>query len=145
MAEQQLVLFRLGEDLYALPISRVREVVHYDSAASLPDAPKYIKGVINLRGSVIPLIDLAEKLCLPPQPEGERIAVIVESCGRQAAVIVDEVRDVLKISEDKMEAAPAMAYRCQSYLAGIAKAGERLILVLNSDAVLDDSSSDRIY
>jgi purine-binding chemotaxis protein CheW len=129
---RQLVVFSLGEEEYALPITQVQEIIrHTDPRAVASDAP-WIRGVISLRGKIIPVCDLAARLGLSAELAGHAKIVIVETANGTAGVIVDEVEEVLTVEEQQIEPVPAAG---TDFIEAIAKIGDRLVVLLNPDGI----------
>lgn len=137
-----LVTFRIGNELFGVPISMVQEIVRVPAIARIPQAPEFIEGVINLRGRVITVVDMHKRL---NQASGNaqggwdrksRILVI-ETCGRLVGIIVDEVNEVLKLASDKIEPAPPMvAGLSNQYINGVGKLDHDLLILIDIDKVL---------
>ncbi len=129
---RQLVIFSLGSEEYALPITRVQEIIRYTEPRSVASQTTWIRGVINLRGKIVPVCDLAERLGLAHErPEGAKI-VIVETAVGTAGVIVDDVAEVLTVSSEQLENVPTAE---TAYVEAVAKVGERLAILLNPDGL----------
>jgi purine-binding chemotaxis protein CheW len=130
---RQLVIFSLGTEEYALPITRVQEIIRYTEPRSVASRTRWIRGVINLRGNIVPVCDLAERLGLGlERPQSAKI-VIVETAAGTAGVIVDDVDEVLTVSPEQLEDVPTAD---AAYVDAIAKVGERLAILLNPDGLL---------
>jgi purine-binding chemotaxis protein CheW len=137
-----LVTFRIGTELFGVPISAVQEIVRVPAIVRIPQSPNFVEGVINLRGRVITVVDLRKRLNQSsPGEQGEwdrksRILVI-ETCGRQVGVIVDEVAEVLKLSSDHVEPAPPMvAGLSNQYINGVGKLNDDLLILIDIEKVL---------
>ena len=129
---RQLVIFSLGSEEYALPITRVQEIIRYTEPRSVASQTPWVRGVINLRGKIVPVCDLAERLGLTHErPEAAKI-VIVETGVGTAGVIVDDVDEVLTVSSEQLEDVPTAD---AGYVDAIAKVGERLAILLNPDGL----------
>ena len=89
MASEQLVVFQLATEEYAVPIEQVKEIIHYKGATKLPSTPGYMDGIISLRGKVLPIIDLAEKFALLTEKSAAKQALIVEVAGQEVGLVVD--------------------------------------------------------
>jgi purine-binding chemotaxis protein CheW len=134
----QIVVFRLANELYGADISAVREVGPLQRVTRVPRTPHYVEGVTNLRGRVIPVIDLRKRLGLPTATatKATRIAV-AEIDGGQVGMIVDAVVEVLRIPMNSIEPPSAMLSKIDSdYMLGVAKVGDRLIIMLDLTRVL---------
>jgi purine-binding chemotaxis protein CheW len=134
----QVVVFQLGEELYGADIAVVREVGPMQRVTRVPRTPRYIEGVTNLRGRVIPVIDLRRRLGLPvtPYTKQTRIAV-AELDGGQVGMIVDSVQEVLRIPSDAVEPPTGLVSKLDAQsITGVAKMGDRLIVLLDLAHVL---------
>lgn len=139
MAEEathrQLVVFSLGEEEYALPITQVQEIIRFTEPRAVASDAAWIRGVISLRGKIIPVCDLAARLGLVfDEPAAGKI-VIVESGTVTAGVIVDEVEEVLTIEEGQVDDLPAAG---SESIEGIAKIDDRLIVLLNTAGIFGE-------
>lgn len=136
--ERQLVVFALAGESYGVAISTVREIIRMQSVTLVPDSPPAVKGVINLRGRVIPVVDLRERVGLPVSDETtETRIVVVNIGGEDIGVIVDAVTEVLRLSENSIEPASALVTTEESYyMDGIAKLEGRLLILLDLEKVL---------
>jgi purine-binding chemotaxis protein CheW len=136
---QQLVVFSLGDEEYALPITQVQEIIRYTEPRAVASEEVWIKGVISLRGKIIPVCDLAARLGLAGERvEGAKI-VIVETAGGTAGVIVDDVEEVLTLDRDHLDAVPAAG---TEFIDGIAKIGDRLVVLLSPDGIFAGARID---
>lgn len=136
MADQQIVLFGLNNEDYGLEITKVQEIVRYQEVKKLPDTIDYIQGVINLRGKIIPIIDLKYKLYQQISEISEETRIIVVKIGEtMAGVIADNVSEVLLIPEENIEEAPHLLGKSVG-IAGIGKLEDRLITLLELDNLL---------
>jgi purine-binding chemotaxis protein CheW len=131
--ELQLVVFRLKEQVYGVDINHVLEIIRATGVTAIPGAPAFVEGVINLRGRVIPVIDLARRLGLGTTGRSENTRIIiVEVGGATAGMVVDGVSEVLRLSPDDIQPPPAMvAGVSAAFLQGIALVGERLVILLD--------------
>lgn len=135
MHAQQLVIFTLGVEQYALPIGRVQEIIRYQQPRSVASADRSVCGVINLRGQIVPVQSLAARLGVDAALSGEQEKIMVlESDGHTVGVIVDSVDEVLTITADQLEEAPAAVDT--SVVTAIAKIANRLVVLLNPAAVI---------
>jgi purine-binding chemotaxis protein CheW len=139
---QQVLTFHIGGDTYAIDILRVREIVEYQTVTRVPTAPAWIRGVVNLRGSVVPALDLAVKLGLPGAPVGRRTCIVlveVELQGEETVlgIIADAVDQVVDLSPADVQPPPSFGARVHpDYLLGLAKLDSRLALLLDIDRIL---------
>ncbi|WP_206915673.1 chemotaxis protein CheW [Alicyclobacillus suci] len=142
MAELQCVTMRIGDELYGARVEQVMSVERMLDISPVPRTLSYIKGVANLRGTVTPVVDLRERVGLRGQSEvgdDARRIVVVEVDEMTVGLIVDAVEDVVSIDEAAVEPAPAVVGGLQAvYLDGVARVGERLMVVLNLERILSD-------
>jgi purine-binding chemotaxis protein CheW len=137
--EAQWVTFRLGQEEYAVPVADVQEILRVPAITPVPASPAFVEGVVNLRGRIVPIIDLAVRLGLPPGQEGRSRRVIVSHAGPSAVgLLVDVVTDVLPVMARSVEAAPAFlaALPHAACFHGVARWGDRLLLLLDLARVL---------
>ena len=137
--ELKLIIFKLGREEYGMDILRVQEIKRMMSITRVPSTPSFIKGVINLRGSVLPVIDLRTRLGLLEEElqDSARIIVVLVN---EATVgfIVDEVVEVTTIDQTLVESAHALSTGLSTeYISGIAKADNRLFIMLNPDSIVN--------
>ena len=141
----QLVSFRLAEEEYGIEISRVREIILVGEITEVPQTPPYVKGLINLRSTVIPIVDLKLRFGLPEteQTDDTRI-VVVDVGGKTIGVIVDAVNEVLRISRDQI-APPPQAVQGNGgddYVTGLAKVNDRLLILLDIEKLMFDEDQE---
>jgi purine-binding chemotaxis protein CheW len=133
-----LVTFLLAEELYAVPVERVREVVRVQQITRVPQAPAHIRGVHGLRGVVLPVLEARTRLGLDPATltAASRI-VVVESRGKRLGLLVDGVHQVCRVAKSRIEPPPPeVRSRCSEYIVGTAPVNERLALLLDLDKLL---------
>jgi purine-binding chemotaxis protein CheW len=136
MAEQsttrQLVVFSLGEEEYALPINQVQEIIRYTEPRAVASEVAWIRGVISLRGKIVPVCDLGARLGLLAEEKVAGKIVIVETGSVTAGIIVDDVDEVLTIEDGQLDDVPAAG---SDSIEGIAKVGDRLVVLLNTEGI----------
>ena len=129
----QLVVFSLGSEEYALPIGAVHEIIRFSEPRSLASEVPWIRGVIGLRGKIIPIFDLAARLGLEPgEPTEPGKIVIVSSGAGQVGVMVDEVEEVLTVESAQLEEVPTAN---SESIEAIAKIDDRLVVLLNTSGL----------
>jgi purine-binding chemotaxis protein CheW len=139
ITSQQLVVFSIGSEEYALPIGAVHEIIRFTEPRSVASDVPWIRGVIGLRGKIIPIYDLAVRLGLSIEdPEFGKI-VIVETGTGQAGVIVGDVEEVLTVTSDQLEVVPTADAQT---IEAIAKVGTRLVILLNPHGLFARKSAD---
>jgi purine-binding chemotaxis protein CheW len=136
---QQLVVFSLGSEEYALPIGSVHEIIRFTEPRSVASDAAWIRGVIGLRGKIIPIFDLASRLQLDGSEPGK--IVIVESSTGQVGVMVDEVEEVLTVSAAQLEDVPTASSEA---IEAIAKIDDRLVILLNPEGLFARRASDEV-
>jgi purine-binding chemotaxis protein CheW len=129
---RQLVVFSLCGEEYALPITQVQEIVHYTEPRQIASETESIRGVISLRGKIIPVFDLGARLGLVSERAKNAEIVIVETDDGTAGVIVDSVEEVRTVEVDQLEAVPAAG---SDLIDTIAKVEDRLIILLNLESL----------
>jgi purine-binding chemotaxis protein CheW len=149
--EGQYLTFALGGEMFAVSIVTIKEIIEYGQLTSVPMMPNFVRGVLNLRGQVAPVIDLQARLGRNSSEVGKRTCiVIVEVTGIRSerreviGVVVDSVSEVLAIQGDQIEPAPQFGANLRTdFIAGMAKIHERLVVILNLEKVLsiDELSS----
>lgn len=142
--EIELLAFRLGEQEYCVDIMSVREIRGWSRATPLPFSPGHVKGVINLRGTVLPVIDLAVRLGMAPIDGDERNVIIVVSVnGQTAGLLVDAVSDILSVARDDLQAPPDLtADKESNCISALTLVDNRLIRMLHLETVLPAQDAD---
>ena len=141
--------FHLGDEEYAIQVLKVREIVKLQHITGVPETPAEMKGVINLRGKVIPVVDLRLRFGLPEKEYGQRTCIIVVELGRGGAgpmgIIVDEVSEVLTLQESDIQDTPDFGAGVETpYLLGMAKIRESVKILLDIDEALAASDLSAI-
>jgi purine-binding chemotaxis protein CheW len=143
-ALRPLLILRMQGHEHALPVDDVVEVLRMVAATPLPDAPPWVSGVINLRGRVIPLVDLRSRLGAPGlEPDVSTPIVVVEADGATVGLVVDEVVEVLALPSEAMTL-PGPVTAASTAVSGVARAGDRLILVLDWGRLCEGSADLRL-
>lgn len=135
----QVVTFRVGNEEYGLHIMKVQEIIRVLDSVKVPKAPVYVEGVVNLRGKIIPIIDLRKRMgkIVTPYSDASRI-IVIDAGDRLAGLVVDSVIDVIMLNSDEMEQCPTIDDAKRSdYIMGIGKQEERLITVLSLENLLE--------
>jgi purine-binding chemotaxis protein CheW len=131
---QQLVVFTLGAEHYALPIQAVNEIIRYAEPRSVASRTHWVRGVISLRGRIVPVYDVAARLGIASELTEQSKIVIVEAGAETAGVIVDTVEEVLTVSNDQIEEAPGAD---STMIESIVRIDERLIVVLTLGTIFE--------
>jgi len=141
MAEVQFVIFRLGKEEYGINIMQVQEIGPYEEPVKVPNTPSFIEGVMNLRGTVIPVISLKKRFGGSEQDINDNTRTIVINYGsKQIAFIVDDASEVLTINDSDIQETPEIISGVdRKYITGIGKYGDRLIIILDPNYLLSES------
>ncbi len=144
--ENQIVVFELGSEQFGVSISSVESIIKMQAVTKMPHAPSFVEGVTNLRGKVLPVIDLRKRFGMDAQPADKDSRIIVISVNRsEVGMIVDGVSEVLTVPEGSVEPAPAIATTVDStFITGIAKFDERLVILLDLDRVLTTQEQESL-
>ena len=140
-SSRQYVTFRLGRELFGVEVTRAKEILSLTPVTRVPQTPQYMLGVINLRGQVVPVIDMRLKLGLPDEAETEETCIIVVEVmvdGEPLTVgaLADAVREVLEINEGQIEPPPRLGTRLKTeYITGMGKINDQFIILLNIERV----------
>lgn len=134
--------FELGDEVYGIEILQVQEIIGMMTVTRVPRTPGYVRGVINLRGKVIPVIDLRKKFQMKSVEDTERTCIIVVQISASGnlitmGIVVDEVSEVIAIHEDQLEPAPTFGTNVATdFILAMGKIGERVVILLDVDKVL---------
>ncbi len=141
--DRQLVTFQLGEEEFGVEILAVRDINRLSAITHVPEAPPHLAGVVNLRGKVIPVMDLRSRLGMPTtEPTKDSRIVAVEVHGLVLGLLVDRVRQVMRISSQIIEPAPTMASGLSAdYIEGVGKLPDRLLILLNLGRLFDQAAA----
>jgi purine-binding chemotaxis protein CheW len=144
--ENQIVVFELAGEQYGVGIAAVESIIKVQPITSLPHAPDFVEGVTNLRGKVLPVIDLRKRFGLPPRTVGKDSRIIVVSVEpNEVGMIVDGVSEVLTMPENAVEATPEIAATVNSaFITGIAKFDDRLVILLDLVRILSPQEQNSL-
>lgn len=142
----QFVGFQIADQEYAFPIEQIREIIVLDKVTRTPQVPDYCEGVSNLRGSIIPIINVRKLFGLEPTPaDGETRIIVVQVGDKTMGCTVDTVSQVIRIPEDGIQPPPeTVTAGGANYISGFARLDERLIILLNINELLDPDQLDRL-
>ena len=149
----EYLTFRLGAEEYGIDILRVQEIRSYEEPTRIANAPHFIKGVVNLRGVIVPVVDLRIKLgCEKVEYNGFTVVIVLNVRGRVVGAVVDSVSDVLELASELIKPAPEMNTSMDtSFITGIASVGERMLILMDIEALMSspdmglmDSSSQNL-
>jgi purine-binding chemotaxis protein CheW len=135
---QEFLTFTLGAEEYGVDILKVQEIRGYDTVTRLPDAPEYIKGVINLRGTIVPVIDLRLKFNLgKAEYDGSTVMIVLNVDKRVLSVVVDSVSDVTALSASQLRPAPEFGSAMDTrFITGIGAVDERMLILLDIEKLM---------
>lgn len=135
----QFLTFILKDEEFGIEILRVQEIKGLSRITPIPNMPEHIRGVMNLRGTVVPIVDLRAKFAMEEAEYNQFTVIIVVTIGDKViGLVVDAVSDVLNVAEENIEATPDVGADANiEFVTGIAKSGDRLITLLNMDQLLD--------
>ncbi len=142
----QIVAFRVGAELYGLDIACVREIDREQPITKVPQALPFVEGVINVRGTIIPVIDLARRFGRGPTVADRQTRIIIASlCGQSVGFIVSSVSEVVAIPLTSIGPAPPLTFdRSMRFISGMARVGETLISILSIDQLLSTEEIDHL-
>ncbi|MGI6667556.1 MAG: chemotaxis protein CheW [Bacillota bacterium] len=139
--ERQIVAFSLGQETYGVDIASVREIIPVQKIVPVPRAPDFVEGIINLRGRVVPVLDLRKQFGFEERKDDPTQRIMLVEVGQEGiGVIVDSVSSVLRIAEDSIEEAATVVVGDEiEYIEGIAKVGTELIVLLDLTRIISDA------
>jgi purine-binding chemotaxis protein CheW len=145
-AGREYLTFRLGSEEYGIDILKVQEIRSYEPPTKIANAPAYLKGVVNLRGVIVPIVDLRVKFnCLNDDGQGEinsfTVVIVLNVRGRVLGAVVDSVSDVMQLAEQAIQPAPEMSTSVvdTTYITGIANVNERLLILMDIESLMGSS------
>ena len=137
-SSRELLTFTLGQEEYGIDILKVQEIRGYDAVTKIANAPEFIKGVINLRGIIVPIVDLRIKFHLGNVEYNQfTVVIILNVAKRVVGIVVDGVSDVIALTEEQMRAAPEFSSSLETqYIQGLGTVDERMIIVMDIEKLL---------
>jgi len=141
----QIVTFQVGNETFGLNILKVHEIIRFQALTRVPNLPDYVEGVLNLRGKIIPVVGLRQRMGLEHQEPNATTKIVVASVKNEVlGFLVDSVSEVLRISSSTVEPTPRFREVRQKYVSGVGKLDDRLLLLLDLDELLSDEESSAI-
>ncbi|HQI01270.1 MAG TPA: chemotaxis protein CheW [Deltaproteobacteria bacterium] len=140
----QYVTFLLGNETYGISILKLNEIIAYQSCTTIPNVPGFIKGVLNLRGIVVPVIDLRERFSMEKKPYDQfTVIMILDVSGRTMGLIVDAVSDVITLPRDAVKPRPHFSTGISlQFIQGMGVKDDKFIILLDVDKLLSDAELD---
>jgi purine-binding chemotaxis protein CheW len=137
----EFLTFRLGGEEYGIDILKVQEIRSYEAPMRIANAPAFLKGVVNLRGVIVPIIDLRLKLgCERAELNGFTVVIVLAFQGRVVGAVVDAVSDVMQLAPGSIQPAPEMSAQVDiRFIQGIANVGERMLILMDIESLLSSS------
>jgi purine-binding chemotaxis protein CheW len=136
----EFLTFRLGHEEYGIDILRVQEIRSYEQPTRIANTPEFLRGVVNLRGVIVPIVDLRLKLGCPAEFNAFTVVIVLNVKGRVIGAVVDSVSDVCELGGDAVKPAPAMnSHVDMSFITGIANVGERMLILMDIEALMSAS------
>ncbi len=144
--ETQMVVFELANEHYGVDIAAIEGIIKMQPITKMPHAPNFVEGITNLRGTVVPVIDLRRRFGLPQQSESHDTRIVVSYMDQnKVGMIVDAVSQVMRVSDESIEPTPPMATSVNSaFIKGIAKIDGQLIILLDLDKVLSITEKEAL-
>jgi purine-binding chemotaxis protein CheW len=141
---RKVIAFRIGNQEFCVDIMSVREIRCWTPATTLPHSPGFVRGVINLRGFVLPIIDLAARFGFPPaEPSAQHVIIVTQIGSRTIGLLVDAVSDILTVTDDSVQPTPDVASDlAETFIRGVFVIDGRMISVIALDAVVPASERD---
>jgi purine-binding chemotaxis protein CheW len=140
-ASRQYLTFNLGDERYGLEILKVQEIIGLTEFTPLPNMPAHVRGVINLRGTVVPVVDLRSRFTMPARPYDKLTAIVVVNVAHKTmGIVVDTVADVMGIPEESIQDTPSFSASqkiSSDYIAHIGKVGDTMVILLDTEKVMD--------
>jgi len=144
-ARRELIAFRIGDQEFCVDIMQVREIRGWTQATALPHTPEYMKGVINLRGAVLPIVDLGSRLGLAPtsDPSARHVIMVINQGARTLGLLVDAVSDIIDVTEDMVQPTPDVACdQVKAFVKGLFAIDGRMISLISLDRVLPEIEAE---
>jgi purine-binding chemotaxis protein CheW len=137
----EFLTFRLGAEEYGIDILKVQEIRSYEQPTRIANAPAFVKGVVNLRGVIVPIVDLRIKLaCETVEYNSFTVVIVLNVRGRVVGAVVDSVSDVLELGRDAVKAAPEMSTAVDtSFITGIGSVNDRMLILMDIEALMSSA------
>lgn len=145
--EIQVVVFKLGTDEYCVPVSQAREIQIYSTPTRIPNTPSFVEGIINLRGQIIPILDLKKRFGAgATEVNSATKIIIIDMENELLGILVDSVSEVLKIQQNRFEATPSAVKSSinTNYISAIGKLNDRLLILIDLAKVLNEDEIEQL-
>lgn len=144
--ESKLVTFSLGREIYGIDIFKIREIIHFQEITSIPNAPEFVEGVIQVRNRILPVVDLKKLLGIKENAKTKRRIVILDLDEQLVGVIVDDISKVLTLDDSSYEALPEAVIGDNGAvcISRLAKTPEGLVIVLSPELILSQKEKERL-
>jgi len=137
VARDEFLAFRLGDEEYAIDILKVQEIRAHESVTRIANAPAYLKGVVNLRGTIVPIVDLRVKLGMAGKAGASAVVIILNIAGRVMGILVDAVSDVIALARDEIRPAPEFGNVLDTrFISGLAPIDERMLILVDIERLM---------
>ena len=134
---RQFLTFRISEEEYGIDILRVQEIRSYEAPTRVANAPAFVKGVVNLRGVIVPILDLRLRLGQVGEYNAFTVVIVLNVAGRIVGIVVDSVSDVLELSTDEIKPRPEVASAIDArFITGLGKLGDRMLILLDIESMI---------
>lgn len=146
MAAKQYVIFKLGSEEYGVDIMRVKEISEFKESTKVPNSPYFVDGIINLRGEIIPIINLKKRFNIESEGINSDTRIIVINLNeKNVGFVVDEASQVLRINDEDIDPAPEIiAGVDRQYINGVGKIDDKIVILLDLEKILSDKEKEKI-
>jgi purine-binding chemotaxis protein CheW len=135
----QIVTFQVGNETFGLDILKVHEIIRFQPLTRVPNLPEYVEGVLNLRGKIIPVVSLRQRMGLESREKDVSTKIVVANVKSEVwGLVVDSVSEVLRISNATVDPTPRVGEAAHKYVSGVGKLNDRILLLLDVDELLSD-------
>ncbi|WP_397535850.1 chemotaxis protein CheW [Roseateles sp.] len=136
-SSRQFLTFRIAAEEYGLDILKVQEIRSYEAPTRIANAPAFVKGVVNLRGVIVPIVDMRLRLGCEGEYNAFTVVIVLNVCGRVVGIVVDSVSDVLELAADAIKAPPEVGAAIDTrFVTGLGKIGERMLILLDIEGMV---------
>ena len=144
--EVQLIVFKLGDEEYAMDILQAKEIIVKGEVTKVPNAPEFVEGLINLRGDIIPIIDLKKRFNVESKTEGNHIIIVELEKNSFAGIIVDGVSEIIRVPKKEIKPVPQVLTSLISakYLTGVITMDKRIILIVDMRKILSPKELEKL-